>query len=233
MARPPARWRIRSRSSPPNRASSWSVAGSRRSSAARAPPRRSDRRTVSILDIRVLGDPILRQATTPVETVTDELRQLVKDMFATMYHARGIGLAAPQVGRTERITVIDVDDQPLVLVNAQVMSASGRAKGEEGCLSIPDIYGDVERPRSVTVRAQDLDGKVFEIEATDLLARCMQHEIDHLDGKLFIDYLSVLKRTAALAKWKLRQDKYPGYIRRVSLETPEDREEHDHPDEEL
>jgi peptide deformylase len=188
---------------------------------------------VSILDIRVLGDPILRQATTPVETVTDELRLFVKDMFATMYHARGIGLAAPQVGRTERITVIDVDEQPLVLVNPQVVSVSGRAKGEEGCLSIPDIYGDVERPKSVTIRAQDLEGKVFEIEATDLLARCMQHEIDHLDGKLFIDYLSVLKRTAALAKWKLQQDKYPGYIRRVSLETPEDREEHDHPDEEL
>lgn len=188
---------------------------------------------MSVLDIRVLGDPILRQATTPVETVTEELRQLVKDMFATMYHARGIGLAAPQVGRTERLTVIDVDEQPMVLLNPQVVSASGRAKGEEGCLSIPDIYGDVERPRSVTVRAQDLEGKVFEIEATDLLARCLQHEIDHLDGKLFIDYLSVLKRTAALAKWKLQQDKYPGYIRRVSLETPEDREEHDHPDEEL
>jgi peptide deformylase len=188
---------------------------------------------VGILDIRVLGDPILRQATTPVAEVTDELRQLVKDMFATMYHARGIGLAAPQVGRTERITVIDVDEQPLVLENPPVTGASGRAKGEEGCLSIPDIYGDVERPRSVTVRAQDLEGRTFEIEATDLLARCLQHEIDHLDGKLFIDYLSVLKRTAALAKWKLQQDRYPGYIRRVALETPDDRDEHDHPDEEL
>ncbi len=188
---------------------------------------------MSILDIRVLGDPILRQATTPVETVTDELRQLAKDMFATMHHARGIGLAAPQVGRTERITVVEIDDQPLVLVNPQVLNAAGRAKGEEGCLSIPDIYGDVERPRSVTVRAQDLEGKTFEIEATDLLARCLQHEIDHLDGKLFIDYLSVLKRAAALAKWKLQQDKYPGYIRRVALETPDDREDHEHPDEEL
>ena len=188
---------------------------------------------MSILDIRVLGDPILRQATTPVATVTDELRQLVNDMFATMYHARGIGLAAPQVGRTERLTVIDVDDQPLVLLNPQVVSGSGRAKAEEGCLSIPDIYADVERPREVTVRAQDLDGKTFEIEATDLLARCMQHEIDHLDGKLFIDYLSVLKRAAALTKWKLQQDKYPGYIRRVALETPDDRDEHEHADEEL
>jgi peptide deformylase len=91
----------------------------------------------------------------------------------------------------------------------------------------------VERPRDVTVRAQDLDGKTFEIEATDLLARCLQHEIDHLDGKLFLDYLSVLKRAAALGKWKLQQDKYPGYIRRVALETPDDRDEHEHADEEL
>jgi peptide deformylase len=187
---------------------------------------------VSILDIRVLGDPVLRQATTPVETVSDELRQLVTDMFATMYHARGIGLAAPQVGRSERLTVIDVD-QPMVLLNPIVMSASGRAKGEEGCLSIPDIYGDVERPRSVVVRAQDLEGRTLEIEAADLLARCLQHEIDHLDGKLFIDYLSVLKRTAALAKWKLQQDRYPGYVRRVALETPDDRDDRAHPDEEL
>ena len=188
---------------------------------------------MSILDIRVLGDPVLRQATAPVKTVTDELRQLVTNMFDTMYHARGLGLAAPQVGRSERLTVIDVDDQPLVLINPQVTDASGKGKSEEGCLSIPDIYGDVERPKHVVVRAQDLEGRTFEIEASDLLARCLQHEIDHLDGKLFIDYLSVLKRTAALAKWKLQQDKYPGYIRRVALETPDDREEHGHPEEEL
>jgi peptide deformylase len=189
---------------------------------------------VSILDIRVLGDPVLRQVTTPVTTVTDELRRLVDDMFATMYHARGIGLAAPQVGRAERLAVVDVNDNPLVLINPEVVSgSSARAKGEEGCLSIPDIYADVERPKSVVVRALDLDGKPFEVEATDLLARCLQHEIDHLDGKLFLDYLSVLKRTAALAKWKLQQDKYPGYIRRVSSETPEELDEHEHPEEEL
>jgi peptide deformylase len=188
---------------------------------------------VSILDIRVLGDPLLRQATEPVETVTDELRDLVKNMFDTMYHARDIGLAAPQVGRTERITVIDVDDQPLVLINPQVVSTASKAKGEEGCLSIPDIYGDVERPKHVVVRAQDLEGRTFEIEASDLLARCLQHEIDHLDGKLFIDYLSVLKRTAALAKWKLHQDRYPGYIRRVALEAPDEPADREHQDEEL
>ena len=189
---------------------------------------------MSILDIRVLGDPILRQATAPVTTVTDGLQRLIDDMFETMHHARGIGLAAPQVGRTERLTVVDLGDEPLVLINPEVvLSSSGKAKGEEGCLSIPDIYADVERPKSVTVRALDRHGKEFERDATDLLARCLQHEIDHLDGKLFLDYLSVLKRTAALAKWKLNSDDYPGYIRRVAFETPEELSGHEHPEEEL
>lgn len=188
---------------------------------------------MSILDIRVLGDPILRQATTPVVRITDDLRRLVADMFDTMHHARGIGLAAPQVGRSERLAIVQVDDQRLVLINPEVIERDGKAKGEEGCLSIPDIYADVERPKTVTVRALDEHFAPYKVEASDLLARCIQHEIDHLDGKLFLDYLSVLKRTAALAKWKLEQGKYPGYVRRVSLETPEELSEHEHPDEEL
>jgi peptide deformylase len=188
---------------------------------------------VSILDIRVLGDPILRQATTPVTGITDELRDLIEDMFDTMRHARGIGLAAPQVGRSERLAVIEIDDVPLVVINPEIIMRSGKAKAEEGCLSIPDIYADVERPKEVTVRAMDQDWQEIEITADDLLARCLQHEIDHLDGRLFLDYLSVLKRTAALTKWKLSQDKYPGFIRRVALETPEERGRHEHADEEL
>ncbi|MEO7454867.1 MAG: peptide deformylase [Gemmatimonadaceae bacterium] len=189
---------------------------------------------MSILDIRVLGDPILRQATVPVTVFTGEIQTLIDDMFQTMHHARGIGLAAPQVGRTERLAVLDLGKDPFVIINPEIVApSSGRAKGEEGCLSIPDIYADVERPKTVTVRALDRHGVPFEREAGDLLARCLQHEIDHLDGKLFLDYLSVLKRTAALAKWKLQADDYPGYIRRVSLETPEDLDEHAHPEEEL
>jgi peptide deformylase len=189
---------------------------------------------VSILDIRVLGDPILRQATTPVATITDELQRLIHDMFDTMYHARGIGLAAPQVGRSERLAVLDLGDDPFVIINPEIINASSaKAKGEEGCLSIPDIYADVERPKSVTVRALDWNGKTFERDATELLSRCLQHEIDHLDGKLFLDYLSVLKRAAALTKWKLSADDYPGYIRRVALETPEELSGHEHPEEEL
>ena len=185
-----------------------------------------------ILDIRVLGDPILRQETKPVAAVTDEHRTLIDDMFETMHRAQGIGLAAPQVGRTERIAVVDVEggSQPLALVNPRVVSSSsGTEKSEEGCLSIPDIFGDVERPESVVVRALDRDGREIEIQASGLLARCLQHEIDHLDGKLFIDYLSLLKRRSALSQWSKIKDRYPSNIRQL---TAEEMAEH-HSDEEL
>ncbi|HEY5060287.1 MAG TPA: peptide deformylase [Gemmatimonadaceae bacterium] len=185
---------------------------------------------MSILDIRVLGDPVLRNDTTPVAQITDDLRLLARNMFETMYVAKGIGLAAPQVGRSECMAVVDVDDNPLVIINPEIILTDGKAKAEEGCLSIPDIYGDVERAASVRVRAQDLDGQPFEIEADDLLARCLQHEIDHLHGKLFIDYLSVLKRRAALAKWSKNKDKYPRFVRKLEGELTRVSE---HPDEEL
>jgi peptide deformylase len=186
---------------------------------------------VSILDIRVLGDPILREETKEVGEITDDVRQLVKSMFETMYLAKGIGLAAPQVGRTERLAVIDVHEKPFVIINPEIIEAAGKAaKSEEGCLSIPDVYGDVERPSNVRVRALDIEGKPFEIEATELLGRCLQHEIDHLHGKLFIDYLSVLKRRSAMSKWAKEKDKYPGFIRRLESDPARS---HEHPDEEL
>ena len=175
---------------------------------------------MSLLDIHVLGAPILRQETTPVTAVTDDIRQLIADMFDTMYAARGIGLAAPQVGRRERITVIDVardksPSQAIALINPEIVVQEGVARGEEGCLSIPEVYGDVDRATRVIVRALDRDGQPFEVEGTDLLARCLQHEIDHLHGKLFIDYLSILKRRAALSKWEEQKAKYPALIRTV------------------
>jgi peptide deformylase len=186
---------------------------------------------VSLLDIRVLGDPILRAETTPVGEITDEIRCLVRDMFETMHAAKGIGLAAPQVGRGERLAVIDIENHPMVIINPEIVESAGKtAKAEEGCLSIPDIYGDVERPTTVRVRALDIEGREFEIEAAELLARCLQHEIDHLHGKLFIDYLSVLKRRSAMAKWTKEKDKYPGAIRRL---TPAEVAQHHHRDEEL
>jgi peptide deformylase len=186
---------------------------------------------VNPLPLRVYGDPILRQETAPVAAITDDLRRLIDAMFETMYAARGIGLAAPQVGRPERLAVVDVDDEPMVLVNPEIIGASAAtAKDEEGCLSIPDIYGDVERPAEIRLRAMDREGNVYERDATGLLARCIQHEIDHLHGKLFIDYLSVLKRRAALAKWSKEKEKYPGNVRVLSAE---EIARHHHRDEEL
>lgn len=186
---------------------------------------------MSLLDIRVYGDPVLRTPTNIVNDVTPELRRLVNDMFETMYAAKGIGLAAPQIGRLERLSVVDVDGQRLVLFNPEIVeSDSKRIKGEEGCLSIPEIYGDVERSARVLVRAMDADGKTYEVEGKELLSRCLQHEIDHLHGRLFIDYLSALKRRAAASKWAKEKEKYPGNVRRL---TPNEIAEHHHRDEEL
>jgi peptide deformylase len=176
---------------------------------------------VSILDIRVLGDPVLRKPTKRVTEFTDELRQLVADMFETMYAAEGIGLAAPQIGRVERLAVVDVEGQKFTLINPEVIDRTGEIdKAEEGCLSIPDIYGDVERPFTVTIRAVNENGEQYEATGSELLGRCFQHEIDHLDGKLFIDYLSPLKRKAAMAKWEKAKTEYPGFIRKVKAEVP-------------
>jgi peptide deformylase len=172
---------------------------------------------MSLLGIHVLGSPVLRKETVPVTVFDDALQQLIEDMFETMYAAHGIGLAAPQVGRTECLTVVDVDrERQIVLINPQLIErSSSTTKAEEGCLSIPEIYADVERPDAVVVRALDREGNPFEIEATELLARCLQHEIDHLHGKLFIDYLSVLKKKTALAEWEEEKRRYPQLIRTV------------------
>ena len=186
---------------------------------------------MSLLEIRVLGDPVLRQETNVVTEVTAELHRLVDDMFETMYAAKGIGLAAPQVGRLERLSVVDVDGARFVLFNPEIVESDAkRIKGEEGCLSIPEIYGDVERSARVVVRAMDVDGKTYEVEGRELLSRCLQHEIDHLHGRLFIDYLSALKRRAATSKWAKEKEKYPGNIRRL---TAAEIAEHHHRDEEL
>ncbi len=173
---------------------------------------------MNILEIRVLGDPVLRRQTDPVGELTKDIRALISDMFDTMYAAEGIGLAAPQVGRTERIAVVDVEGRRHALINPEIVEDEGSARAEEGCLSIPEIYGEVDRASRVVVRATNENGERIDIAATELLARCMQHEIDHLDGKLFIDYLSVLKRRAALSRWDRLKDDYPGFIRRVVLE---------------
>jgi peptide deformylase len=142
-------------------------------------------------------DPRLRKTAKPVQVVDDAVRQLVDDLLETMYAANGIGLAATQVDVHQRVLVLDTSEarnQPLVFINPTLLSASGRGPGEEGCLSVPDIYDKVQRATHIRVRALGRDGEPFELAAEGLLGVCIQHEMDHLDGKLFVDYLSELKR---------------------------------------
>ncbi len=168
---------------------------------------------MALLDIHLLGSPVLRERTAPVDAVTDEVRRLADDMFETMHAAKGIGLAAPQVGRRERLFVAEVDERRVVLVNPEIVLAEGKSKGEEGCLSIPEVFGDVERPARVVVRGLGADGAPVEVDATGLLARCLQHELDHLDGRLFLDHLSMFKKRSALAQWEREKAKYPALRR--------------------
>lgn len=168
---------------------------------------------MAILPISVLGAPILRQQTVPVADVTAELRALADDMIDTMRAASGVGLAAPQVGRTERLCVVEVGERTLTLFNPEIVAREGKLKWEEGCLSIPEVFGWVERSAWVKVRALDREGQPMEVEGTELLSVCLQHEIDHLDGKLFLDHLSFLKRRQALATWDGEKGKYPDLLR--------------------
>ncbi len=149
------------------------------------------------LDILIFPDDRLRRTASPVTDIDANTRSLVDDMFETMYAAPGIGLAATQVNVHQRIVVIDVSEkgnEPLTLINPEIIVAEGRAQHEEGCLSIPGIYEQVEREEHIKFAAIDAEGNPYEMEAEGLLAVCVQHEIDHLDGKLFVDYLSALKR---------------------------------------
>lgn len=152
---------------------------------------------MALLEILEFPDERLRKKALPVKRVDDAVRQLVEDMFETMYQAPGVGLAATQVNVQKRIIVIDVSenkDQPLCLINPEIVAKEGVEESEEGCLSVPGIFDKVRRAEKVKVRALDQTGKPLELEADQLLAVCIQHEIDHLDGKLFVDYLSPLKR---------------------------------------
>ncbi len=150
------------------------------------------------LTILEYPDPRLRTRATPVGRVDDSVRQLVDDMLETMYAAKGVGLAATQVNVHQRILVADVSEEknaPLIFINPQILSQSDVGTMQEGCLSVPGFFEDVDRAHKCRVRAQGRDGATFEMDAEGLLAVCIQHEIDHLEGKLFVDYLSELKRT--------------------------------------
>ncbi len=153
---------------------------------------------MSILDIRIHPDPVLREKCLEVEEFDDQLGKLLDNMAETMYEAPGIGLAAPQIGITQRIAVVDVSENGnglLELINPVIEEKRGeQIPSEEGCLSIPEYRDTIQRYPEISVKAQDRTGKTFEIEATEILAICIQHELDHLDGVLFIDHLSRLKR---------------------------------------
>src|ERR1700759_2721115 len=160
-----------------------------------------------VRDIVKYPDPILQRPTDKVTEFDDELRTLVDDMFESMYAAHGIGLAAPQIGVSKRITVIDLSFQKnpedkIVLINPEIVHREGKQVEEEGCLSLPEIREKVSRAAKVKVKAQNVSGEWFEVEGEELLARAMQHEIDHLDGVLFIDRLSRLKRDLVIRKIK-------------------------------
>ena len=162
---------------------------------------------MTIKPLIILPDPVLRQLSKPIERVDTDLQRLADDMLETMYDAPGIGLAAVQIGVPRRMLVIDVsregeEKQPQVFINPEIVKSSDeRSVYEEGCLSIPDYYAEVERPATVSVRYLDRNGKEQTVEADGLLATCLQHEIDHLNGVLFIDHISRLKREMVIKKF--------------------------------
>lgn len=157
-------------------------------------------------EIRLLGDPVLRRPAEPVPEMDDEIRALMDDMLETMYAADGVGLAAPQVGLSRQVIVLDVrasDTTPIGLANPRIVEQSRElARDEEGCLSLPGLSEVVERSATVTVEGLDRDGELRRIEASGLLARVLQHEIDHINGVLFIDRISPLKRKMLLSRWE-------------------------------
>jgi peptide deformylase len=172
---------------------------------------------MAILPIVILPDPKLKLVSEPVDNVTPEIRKLAADMLDTMYDAPGIGIAAIQVGVAKRVVTIDLakqdeDKRPIVFINPEIIAGSEEiGVYEEGCLSIPEFYEEVERPAAVKVRYMDLDGKMQEMEADGLMATCIQHEIDHLDGVLFIDHISKLKRDRCVKKFtKLAKERERG-----------------------
>jgi len=163
---------------------------------------------VALRQIRYLGDPVLRQKSHSVEQINSTYKGLVEDMIETMYFFKGIGLAAPQIGIPERVIVLDRDPAGdygkggFAVINPVILSAEGEGEMEEGCLSIPDIRDIVRRAEKVVVRGLDLDGKEFEVKAAGLMAKIFQHEIDHINGLLFIDHLGPLKRGLHVRKWR-------------------------------
>jgi peptide deformylase len=155
---------------------------------------------MSLRPLHILGSPVLRRRSEEIGTPDDEVRRLVEDMFETMDASKGVGLAANQVGVARRVAVVDADGDRFVMIDPVILETEGRVTAEEGCLSIPDIYGDVARPERVVLEATDLEGNRYRRDATGLKARAIQHEIDHLDGILVLDRISREDRKAAVRR---------------------------------
>jgi peptide deformylase len=177
---------------------------------------------VTVRTLHLLGSPYLRSRAQRIDLVDEEVVELVDDLFETMRAARGVGMAANQVGVGRRVAVVDVgeeDPPPLVLINPVIVHRSEEQEtAEEGCLSIPEIFGDVKRAARVVVEALDRQGQPFRTEAHGYKARAIQHEIDHLDGILFLDHLSAVKRNLLLSKWKKSRKGQTGYLKEVTPE---------------
>lgn len=169
---------------------------------------------MSVLAIHLLGSPVLRTRSPEEPGVDDETRRYIDDLFETMRAAKGVGLASNQVGVARRIAVVEAEGQTFAMINPVIVESSGRDSAEEGCLSIPEIYGDVTRPERVVLEAIGRDGQPFRLEAEGLVARAIQHEIDHLDGILFLDHLSPMRRRLLISRWKREHDG-EGYIKEL------------------
>ncbi len=169
-----------------------------------------------LLPIHLLGSPVLREASAPIAEVTEEVRRLVDDMFETMDAAEGVGLAANQIGQALRVAVVDADGERFAMINPMIVEASGKASEEEGCLSIPEVYAEVTRPERVVLEATGRDGTRYRLEADGLKARAIQHEIDHLDGILFLDRLSPMKRRLLVAKYRREHKEGESLLREVA-----------------
>jgi peptide deformylase len=171
---------------------------------------------MALLRLHLLGSPVLRQRSDEVPAVDDEIRAFIASMFETMDAAKGVGLAANQVGVAKRVAVIDADGHRIALVNPRIVSAEGRDSAEEGCLSIPDIYADVTRPERVVLEATGADGERYTLEVGGLAARAIQHEIDHLDGIVFLDHLGPIKRKMLLSRWRKEHRNDATFTREVT-----------------
>ena len=174
---------------------------------------------MSLRLLHILGSPVLRRRSAEIGAPDDEVRRLVEDMFETMDASKGVGLAANQVGVARRVAVVDADGDRFVMIDPVILEAEGRTTAEEGCLSIPDIFGEVARPERVVLEATDLEGNRYRRDATGLKARAIQHEIDHLDGILFLDHLSLIRRQMLLARWRREHKDDTGYTKEVQAES--------------